>query len=293
MVNNKKFDKDILSKIANVDLIGYDFAIHDDVNTMLSLEIPQKVDAVFLAVCLKGSATLRIDHTTYSVDRTSLLILTPEKSVTHLNATDDCEALFISLSVDFLKNITPNVKKFMPFFIHLQNNPLKYLNEEEVEILLEYCTFIRKRVRSNNRYKKEIVQNILFSFIYDVYNIYESGNDLSSGIKTDLSREDKIFNDFFESLNVCYKRKRSVNFYAERLCISPQYLSKVIKKKSGRTVSDWINDYVVMEIERLLRSNKYTIQEIADNLNFANQSFFARYFKHHTGKTPTAYRAEI
>ena len=81
-------------------------------------------------------------------------------------------------------------------------------------------------------------------------------------------------------------------YFADRLCISPKHLSMVVKKVSGRTASDWIDDYVILQAKQLLRSSSLTIQEVSRELNFSNQSFFGKYFKKHVGMSPSEYRAK-
>lgn len=97
---------------------------------------------------------------------------------------------------------------------------------------------------------------------------------------------------FIIAVSESFRERREVSWYAERLCITPKHLSAVCKETSGRTAGEWIESYVTMEAKVLLKSTDMTIQEIAAKLNFANQSFFGKYFKHQTGLSPTAYRRE-
>ena len=89
-----------------------------------------------------------------------------------------------------------------------------------------------------------------------------------------------------------YRKERSVVYFANRLCISPKHLSMVVKKVSGRTASDWIDEYVVLEAKQMLRTTTLTVQEVSRELNFANQSFFGKYFKKHVGMSPSEYRQQ-
>ena len=86
------------------------------------------------------------------------------------------------------------------------------------------------------------------------------------------------------------RSERSVKFYADQLCLTPKHLSGVVKEVSGKTVGEWIDELVILEAKALLNSSSMNIQEIADRLNFANQSFFGKYFKHYTGMSPKEYR---
>ncbi len=74
------------------------------------------------------------------------------------------------------------------------------------------------------------------------------------------------------------------------MCLTPKYLSQVVYAVSGRYAGEWIRDYVILEAKALLKSGQYTIQQVSDMLNFANQPFFGVYFKKAVGCSPTAYR---
>ena len=83
-----------------------------------------------------------------------------------------------------------------------------------------------------------------------------------------------------------------MGFYARQLCITPKYLTTLIKRISGLSVSEWIDNYVIIEAKTLLKYSTMSIQEIAYYLNFPNQSFFGSYFKHNTGMSPSQYKAQ-
>ena len=79
-------------------------------------------------------------------------------------------------------------------------------------------------------------------------------------------------------------------FYADQLCLSPKYLSRLIKEVSGKSAPEWIDAYVMLEAKHLLKYTDISIKEIVFKLNFSNQTVFYKYFKAHTGMTPTEYR---
>lgn len=106
-----------------------------------------------------------------------------------------------------------------------------------------------------------------------------------------LPRHTAYFNAFIEELSHNYMQERSVGFYADRLHLTPKYLTTLLRTTTGRTATQWIDDYVVLEAKNLLKYSSMNIQEVAYYLHFPNQSFFGKYFKQHTGMTPSAYRA--
>ena len=87
-----------------------------------------------------------------------------------------------------------------------------------------------------------------------------------------------------------FREQRSVDYYADKLCVTTRHLSKTIQQTVGYTAKEWIDDYVILELKVTLHSTALSIQEIANQFNFPDQSYLGRYFKHHTGMSPTAYR---
>ena len=105
-----------------------------------------------------------------------------------------------------------------------------------------------------------------------------------------LGRGEVIFEEFMELVRQYSKQERNVRFYARRLNITPKYLSTVSKDVSGKTAARWIDEAVILEAKSLLRYSGMSIQEIAYHLNFSTQSFFGKYFKQHTGYSPSRFK---
>ena len=105
------------------------------------------------------------------------------------------------------------------------------------------------------------------------------------------TRQEEIFQRFIGEVEKHYRKERSVKFYADLLCISPKYLSTVIYKISQQLAGEWIDAYEILEAKTLLKSGRLTIQQISEQLNFSNQSFFGKYVKGHLGTSPIRYRS--
>ena len=104
------------------------------------------------------------------------------------------------------------------------------------------------------------------------------------------SRQDEIVARFLQCVHENYREHRDVGFYAAQLGLSLKYMSHVIYEKTGRHPSRWIKDYVILEAKSMLRSGRYSIQRIADELHFPNQSFFGKYFKEAVGVSPKKWK---
>ena len=104
------------------------------------------------------------------------------------------------------------------------------------------------------------------------------------------SRSKMIFEQFIKLVSEYHTQQRMVGFYADKLCLTPKYLSKLIRNATGRSAPEWIDAYVILEAKNMLKYSNATIKEIVFRLNFPNQSVFYKFFKARTGMTPTEYR---
>lgn len=105
------------------------------------------------------------------------------------------------------------------------------------------------------------------------------------------SNGEALYARFKDLLFLWRGKERRVSTYASELCVSPKYLTTVVKEVSGKTTTEWIDETVVGEIEHMLCHTQFSIKEIAIELNFPNLSFFGKYFKAHKGMSPKTYRA--
>ena len=103
-------------------------------------------------------------------------------------------------------------------------------------------------------------------------------------------RTNQVVERFVTLVTQYHNSERSMQFYADKLCLTPKYLSKIVKQATGRSGPDWIDTYVVLEARNLLRYSDLSIKEIVWRLNFANSSVFNKFFRTHTGISPSDYR---
>ena len=106
------------------------------------------------------------------------------------------------------------------------------------------------------------------------------------------TRQRQMMEQFIKLAINDHAREHLVGYYADKMCVTPKYLSKIVKETSGRSVPEWLNELLILDAKNMLRHSDMTIKEISALLNFPSQSFFFRFFKNHTGLTPTQYRAE-
>lgn len=274
----------------SIDVVGNDIALFDTESVISLYDGPTKLEVLTVGLCLEGNAVLNISLREFKFSPGVMFILLPNQIVERQYSTSDFKGIFFAVSKNLLEAL-PKVGNVLSLFFHLKDYPCFHLDQHEQQIVQEYHAFIRGRLRNKeDLYRKEVVTGLMQGFFFELCSIFKSHEPSDAATVKNKSRKEYIFERFYESLVEFYQSERSVKFYADRLCLTPKHLSGVVKEVSGKTVGEWIDELVILEAKALLNSSCMNIQEIADRLNFANQSFFGKYFKHYTGMSPKEYR---
>lgn len=273
-----------------IDVVDNDIALFDTKSVVSLYNGPSKLEVLTVGLCLQGSGAFNISLREHELFAGRMVIALPNQIVEHRRFSADFKGIFIAISKNLLETL-PKVGNVLSLFFYLKDYPCFDLSQREQEIVEEYYEFIRKRLRNkDDKYRREVVLGLMQGFFFELCNIFNSHAPDSSTTVKNKSRKEYIFEKFYETLVESYQSERSVKFYADQLCLTPKHLSGVVKEISGKTVGEWVDELVILEAKALLNSSSMNIQEIADRLNFANQSFFGKYFKHYTGISPKEYR---
>jgi AraC-like DNA-binding protein len=147
--------------------------------------------------------------------------------------------------------------------------------------------FLEQKYHTPHVQRENILRNIINSLLYEVGTVYAQH---AGTTPTDHSRRQQLAAAFQHLVLRHSPSSRSVKFYADQLCITPKYLSELLKEATGKTASEWIAAAVVLDAKALLQNPALPIQQVAARLQFADQFAFSRFFKKSTGLSPTAYR---
>jgi len=139
-------------------------------------------------------------------------------------------------------------------------------------------------------FRREVAQHLITALLYNIRYIHAKERE-ATPLQT--SRQEEVFRRFIALVNEHSKRERSISFYADKLCLTPHYLSTVIRQTSGQTVMQWINQSIILEAKVLLKHSDQLVFQISDELGFPNPSFFSKFFKRMTGMTPAEYQKRI
>lgn len=257
-------------------------------------DYPCRINAHFIMICSSGTSSLNIDLDEYTIEENSLVIISPN-NILQVHGSSDTTGVVIGFEEQFVQHIDINLRGLLPLFLQLQKHPVLRVSPEQCRNLQELVRNMADEMVHSKElpYFDEIIRSYFDLFIYKMGSIVGQYLRNSALVESSAkSRNEEYFHRFMRTLTNNYKTERSVGFYASQLCITPKYLTTLIKKVSGRSAAEWIDSYVVLEAKNLLRYSNMSIQEIAYYLNFSNQSFFGKYFKHQTGMSPSAYKMQ-
>lgn len=249
---------------------------------------PIRIDALAIILCTKGNCTLKIDLKTYEVKPNTLVVLQPQNYLTYCEGSPDAKCHLVVCSLRIVENIMPKLTDILPMMMLNRLEPVCPLTNSEAVGIISIYHFLKSRLqRPKTPFLKQAVLCVLQAAVFEMMDIRNSHADVAH---IQNSRKEEIMARFLIAVCENFKKERQVSFYSTLLCITPKHLSAVVKEISGRTAGEWIENYVIMEAKVLLSHTDLTIKEIASRLNFANQSFFGKYFKHLTGLSPTEFR---
>lgn len=253
-------------------------------------DFPIKISFSISIICLSGNISFRVNLNEYRLEANDMLIVQRGDIGEYLSKSDDCKIIAIAFTDEYFQNI-----QYLVNSISLQRLFREKPSCRLTQTIINECVAIYGMMKSkiaeeDNPYRKGALMGYLQVLLHDAYYYFETILKETKLTNKKLSRKDEIYDHFIKAVHKDYRMHRSIKHYADVLCISPKYLSQIVMQVSGRLAGEWIADYVILEAKALLKSRKYTIQQISDSLNFSNQSFFGRYFKEKVGCSPSAYR---
>jgi AraC-like DNA-binding protein len=284
VVSLEQIAKHINTENLNMDIVVFDHAMAVDDKKVF----PLRVDALVIALCTEGSGKIGIDLREYEIRKNTMIVIQPKNYVYLSDYSDDFRCSAVACSNRVVEDVLPKLTDVLPLLLHHRTEPVTDLHEDEAKGISHFYTFLRKKLHEPpTPFLRQKVICMLQAALYEMMDINLRN---ASDIEPQRSRKEEIMAKFLLAVSENFRQERQVAYYAQKLCITPKHLSSVVKEISGRTAGDWIENYVIMEAKVLLKTTDMTIQEIALYLNFANQSFFGKYFKHHTKDSPTTYR---
>lgn len=250
---------------------------------------PVQLGMTLIVICVDGSMDLKINLCEYQLTSRSVATILRGSFLQLLHVSDNFRGVVIAIASDFM-DYSEDVKMNMAMMRKTMDMPFFQMGEDGLKETMQlYMMMKSKLMNPDFRYKPQVARMYLELFKYNGFQSFSANSGYSEKPRY-ASRRDEIFDQFINEVQNNYKQQRQVLFYADRLCISPKYLSSIVHEVSGKYATDWIDEYVMLEVKALLKNRNFTIKEICQRMNFSTQSLFAKYFKQHSGMTPREYR---
>jgi AraC-like DNA-binding protein len=266
--------------------IGNDFILLEKPVITDVLNFPFKLDVMISIICLKGTMKGSVNMQSYESQAPTVIVVFPEQIISAGQFSEDFSGLFIIMSKQFIAEMNVDVKESLSLNFTLRQKPWIPLNESGLNALMRYFGIFKEAMRTTgNPYRRIIIKHLTIAFLYDLgfhFNLFT--------VKGENSKQEMLVEKFLDLVQTHYKEQRELSFYADKLCLTPKHLSKVVRGISSSTANEWIDNHVILEAKALLKSTDMTVQQISEELNFPSQSFFGKYFKRCTGMSPSEYK---
>lgn len=249
-----------------------------------------QLDMLMASFCAKGKVQMDINGTTYRASKGDVIVCPPNTLIENVMISPDLDCKAIGLSNRAIQQSLHVGKNIWNMILYVVKNPVIHLDEPRQEVFGLYHATLRQKVQNHEGYyQREVMMSLFQAMFYELCSIIRPNIELQSP-ELGLKQGDVLFKRFLRLLGESDGRERSVSEFAQKLNVTPKYLSTVTKSASGKTALQWIHEHVKEKIARMLRYSDLSIKEIATELDFPNLSFFGKFVRTHLGMSPTEYR---
>ena len=265
---------------------GDEFIILDD-PTLLPFNLyPYRNDGVIATFCEKGYACGKVNLREYRVEANGLILILPGQIISSSEVSPDFKGKVMLISERFADSIP--LGAMLSLTRSVEHKPNYVFSSEAADAFKSYIGLCKSMMQMSGNFDvMEVLQ--LISKAFFIATKEHLAQQVSLG-KPASSSQEEIVESFLNLVEMGYRHHRNLDYYADKMCKSTKYLSRVVAESTGRKASEWIERCVIMDAKAQLVSSRKRIAEISDDLGFPSQSFFGKYFKRVTGLSPRAYR---
>jgi len=237
---------------------------------------------------IEGTATFSIDNKCYALQTSDVIFSKPGQVRAWKTESSNLDGLALIFEEEFLLSFF-NDSQFiqnLSYFSTERETPVINITEikQRTDYLLQNITAEINNYESKD---KHILRALLYEILMLLDREYRKQNTNRKGTEKITNRH---VNSFIELVNKDFKQHHDTGYYADKLCITPNYLNEIVKKATSVNAKLYIQNKILSEAKRLLAYTSLSISEIAESLNFDSSSYFIRSFRKHTGFTPLQYR---
>lgn len=272
-----------------IDYSDDDIIIVDNIKSLKG-QHTKRIPINIILLCTKGMMQADVKGNRIVLHKHEILIISPNTFLENTMSSDDFECKAMGLTNKIIHSfLRPHVNIWNKM-MYLNKSRVRKIEAHDAMISLKFYELIDMlKQMENKKYKNLIMQSLVKAGILGICGSLDKAIDEE---ESNNQQGDVIFRRFLDILGNSSVKRQKVEYYAERLFITPKYLSVVCKTCSGKTALQWIQEYVNDEVGYYLKQTDLSIKEISDKLGFPNASFFGRYVKQHFGASPKSIRAK-
>ena len=257
---------------------------------------PCRFDGYLAFFCYEGHFDIEVNLRTFQVREGSLFLYTPGNivRVSEISPKEKKRVQFLIIAVSnaLIRMTHFDFNKHYDESLRLLENPCVTLEGETKGICKKYLDLVRDICSMSLPNKRDAVSSLISSIFYLMGALWADRlSEAKQKSEENRSiRSKAILEDFLTLVRDNHNKERNLSFYADKLYLTPKYLSKLVKSASGKSAHEWIDSFVILEAKNMLKYSGMSIKSIVWELNFPNQTTFYRFFKTQTGMTPSEYR---
>lgn len=270
--------------------LGYDESLE-------FMKYPARFNGFLVFYCIEGSFKIDINLKPYEVSEGSLIVYTPG-NIARVEEMDRDELsklrfILVASTEAFITGVRMDFNQlYEDSLLALENHCIR-LNDSEKHLMKKYRDLAEALLTLDMPNKVEAVKSLGTSIFYLLGTMWSNRLDEAhKELPARAKRANSVFANFLKLVSVHHREEHNIDFYADNLLLTPKYLSKFVKEVSGRTASEWIDSFIILDVKNLLKYSDLSIKEIAYDMHFASVPSFYKFFNKMTGLTPAAYREQ-
>ena len=251
-------------------------------------DYPTRCECGAIILCRSGSAEATVNLRRGRLEPNAILLMLPGSILMLTDISSDFRVTYCVYSRDIFAEASFRMEP--AFFRFLSENPICYPRGDEGRAKIWFDIAAYTYRDRENIFRNTIIKNRVQNILLEIYDKLQRFAERDRPAPGTTSRQTELFHRFLALVHDHCSEQRDVAYYADKLCISTRYLSTIVQNVSHSSAKELIDKSVILEIKMMLQSTDLSVQEIAHRLHFPDQSYLGRYFKKHTGVSPTGYR---
>lgn len=259
-------------------------------NSLFNVE-PRRSETFSISFLKEGEVISQTGLVKKRIKAPAIIALGPSVVRTVKETENSPKMEIIFFTDDYLLANRTNVFYLMEFDF-FENEELHSfgLSDVQAKKVGRIFDLMKETIQEKNFHEQELIRSYIFVLVHELNSFLQA---TKTSENYHLEKLPAIVVNFKNLLKKEYQNQHTVNFYADKLNITPKHLSEILKKQTGKTASDWINESVILEAKVLLQNHTHSVAQISEFLNFSDQSVFGKFFKSNTDFTPLEYRKSI